>query len=47
MVLGQSSAIAASMAIDKDCAVQDLEYEELKDALIAEGQVLKSQRKKK
>ena len=47
MVLGQSSAIAASMAIDEDAAVQDLDYEALKPLLLAEGQVLKRRRKKK
>lgn len=47
MVLGQSSAVAASMSIDNECAVQDLEYEELKDVLLAEGQVLVRRAKKK
>ena len=47
MVLGQSAAIAACMAIDEGVAVQDLDYAELKQVLIAEGQVLKRRRKKK
>ena len=47
MVLGQSAAIAASSAIDKGCAVQDLDYNELKKMLLAEGQVLKRYKKKK
>lgn len=41
MVLGQSAAIAATMSIDQGCAVQDLEYEQLRIQLLANGQVLK------
>ena len=41
MVLGQSAAIAACKAIDEDVAVQDLDYAELKQVLLDEGQVLK------
>jgi hypothetical protein len=33
MILGQSAATAASMAIDKNIAVQDVSYEELKTEL--------------
>lgn len=47
MLLGQSSAIAAALAIDNDCAVQELDYAELKPLLIGEGQVLQRKRKKK
>nr|WP_075084458.1 FAD-dependent oxidoreductase [Mariniblastus fucicola] len=41
MVLGQPSAIAGSMAIDRVIAVRDLDQGQLKNALLAEGQVLK------
>ncbi|MEL7534031.1 MAG: FAD-dependent oxidoreductase, partial [Bacteroidota bacterium] len=40
MILGQSAATAAAMAIDRDIAVQDLEYESLKARLLSDGQVL-------
>ena len=40
MVLGQSSAIAASLAIDHDLAVQKLDYQTLRPALIKANQVL-------
>src|SRR5690606_27826552 len=40
MVLGQSAAIAASLAIDLDLAVQDLPYHQLKPLLLANQQVL-------
>jgi ribulose 1,5-bisphosphate synthetase/thiazole synthase len=40
MVLGQSSAVIASLAIDEDKAVQDLEYNSLRDILIKLEQVL-------
>jgi hypothetical protein len=40
MVLGQSAAIAASVAIDKKATVQDLDYGELKKLLLAFGQRL-------
>ena len=38
MILGQSSAVAACMAIDNDMDVQDLPYAELKEKLFARGQ---------
>jgi hypothetical protein len=38
MILGQSAAIAASMAIDNCIAVQDIKYEELKPLLLKAGQ---------
>jgi hypothetical protein len=40
MILGQSAAAAASLAIDHSAAVQDVEYSELKSILLAEGQLL-------
>lgn len=40
MVLGQSSAVAASLAIDHGVAVQHLPYEALRAQLLAVGQVL-------
>lgn len=40
MVLGQSAAIAASLAIDGDIAVQDLDYEALRKVLLDNGQRL-------
>jgi hypothetical protein len=42
MILGQSAATAASMAIDEGIAVQDLAYEELRERLLADGQVLQN-----
>jgi hypothetical protein len=40
MILGQSAAVAACMAIDEKIAVQDVEYEKLKKLLLEKGQVL-------
>ncbi|MFT6811267.1 MAG: hypothetical protein ACJA01_004515 [Saprospiraceae bacterium] len=40
MVLGQSSGIIASSAIEKGSAVQDLEYIKLKNELIKQAQIL-------
>jgi hypothetical protein len=40
MILGQSAAVAACMAIDENIAVQDVEYEKLKILLLEKGQVL-------
>ena len=40
MVLGQSCATAASMAIDAKCAVQDIDYAKLKSRLLDDKQVL-------
>jgi hypothetical protein len=40
MILGQSAATAAMMALDQDMAVQDLPYEKLSQRLLADGQVL-------
>jgi hypothetical protein len=40
MILGQSAAVAACMAIDEGIAVQDVEYDKLKNLLLEKGQVL-------
>jgi hypothetical protein len=40
MILGQSAATAASLAIDAGQAVQDVPYATLKERLLADGQVL-------
>lgn len=40
MILGQSAATAACMALDDRLAVQDVPYEKLKTRLLADGQVL-------
>ncbi|MCP3919388.1 MAG: FAD-dependent oxidoreductase [bacterium] len=40
MVLGQSAATAACLAIDQECFVQDVDYEQLRARLLADGQVL-------
>ena len=40
MVLGQSAATAAAMAIDSGIAVQDVPYAKLRARLLADGQVL-------
>ncbi|PPL02090.1 FAD dependent oxidoreductase [Parapedobacter indicus] len=40
MILGQSAALAASLAIDRQCAVQDVKYSELEQQLIAQQQIL-------
>lgn len=40
MVLGQSSATAASMAIDEKIPVQQVAYAKLRERLLADGQVL-------
>ncbi len=40
MILGQSAATAAVMAIDGKLAVQDVPYEKLRERLLADGQVL-------
>jgi hypothetical protein len=40
MILGQSAATAAAMAIDAQVSVQDVNYSELKDQLMKDGQVL-------
>ena len=40
MILGQSAATAAVLAMDNAVAVQDIPYNELRDRLLADGQVL-------
>jgi len=40
MVLGQSAATAASLALDAGAAVQDVPYDALRSRLLADGQVL-------
>lgn len=40
MVLGQSAAVAACMAINDKIPVQDVDYNELKEILLSKGQVL-------
>ncbi len=40
MILGQSAAAAACMAIDENSAVQDVDYEKLKALLLEKNQVL-------
>ena len=40
MILGQSAATAAVMAIDGDIAVQDVDYQQLRERLLSDKQVL-------
>jgi hypothetical protein len=40
MILGQSAATAAALSLDRNVAVQDLDYQQLRERLIADGQVL-------
>lgn len=40
MILGQSAATAAALAIDRDQPVQDVDYRELRKRLLEDGQVL-------
>ena len=40
MILGQSAATAASLAIDDGCAVQDVDYGKLRKRLLADKQIL-------
>jgi hypothetical protein len=44
MILGQSAATAAALALDRNLALQDLDYAELEKRLLADGQVLKWER---
>lgn len=41
MILGQSAATAAVMAINQDLAVQDVKYQELREQLLKDGQILR------
>jgi hypothetical protein len=43
MILGQSAAVAASIAINDNLAVQDVPYEKLRKILIDKGQILEYQ----
>ena len=43
MILGQSAAAAASLAIDENIAVQDLDYADLRKVLLEQKQVLENQ----
>jgi FAD dependent oxidoreductase len=40
MIIGESAGIAATLAIKRGCAVQDVPYADLRPALLAAGQVL-------
>ena len=40
MILGQSAATAAVQAIDNDVSVQEINYKQLRERLLADGQVL-------
>ncbi len=40
MILGQSAATAAAIAIDRGLAVQDVPYAELRARLLKDGQIL-------
>jgi hypothetical protein len=40
MILGQSAAAAASIAIDESVPVQEVDYARLRARLLAEGQIL-------
>ena len=40
MILGQSAATVAALAIDRDIAVQDVDYAEVRERLLDDGQVL-------
>jgi hypothetical protein len=42
MILGQSAATAASLAIDRGIAVQKVDYGELRERLLEDGQVLEA-----
>jgi hypothetical protein len=40
MILGQSAATAAAIAIDDQCSVQDVKYAKLRERLLADKQIL-------
>jgi hypothetical protein len=40
MVLGQSAATAAALAIEDDVAIQDVPYGRLRERLLGDGQIL-------
>ena len=41
MILGQSAAAAAVMAIDNKISVQDVPYKQLEEVLLSKNQILK------
>jgi hypothetical protein len=45
MILGQSAATAAVLALESDCAVQELPYDRLRARLLSDGQVLETDEK--
>lgn len=45
MILGQSAATAAAIAIENEQAVQDVDYAKLRERLLADGQVLEHEKK--
>jgi len=47
MILGQSAAVAAVMAIDQKIATQEVDYNELKNKLLAKGAILELKDKSK
>ena len=40
MILGQSAATAAVLAIENKCSVQNVDYEKLRERLLKDKQVL-------
>jgi hypothetical protein len=40
MILGQSAATLASMAVEKGRSIYDIPYEELRKKLVVDGQIL-------
>lgn len=42
MILGQSAATLAVLAIEQQCAVQDVAYDQLRERLLADGQILEA-----
>ena len=42
MILGQSAATAAVMAIDERLAVQEVDYDRLRERLLKDGQILQA-----
>ena len=45
MILGQSAATAASLAMDEGVPVQKLDYQKLRKRLLSDNQVLESPKK--
>ncbi len=46
MILGESAAVVAALAIDRDAAVQDVPYEIIRNRLLKSGQVLEREAEK-